>query len=1767
MKEQSAIEMITTYSWAILIIAIVIAIILILIGFKPPSDYLQSECNIDPLLPCVDTLLVYNSTGPMEYTIIFKNDLGRSINISSNGFNLTTTNIGRSTGTNNYLGNCTPEYVTSGGEVMCRVNITGPVKAAVGTSTTTPFNFEYKICSSSSKCGDTVYKTTGYSTQIVAPTGISFLELNFQTYPNIGSISVNGVPYASGTTQFFIKGEYSLFASPPSGYVFYSSNPGWKSSPSSLKIGNPYNQSTNLTIENSGTIYAYYTLPSNIPPPPPKDERYLNMSTFPSTAAKTLTPGAGHDLENYKSSLTISEVNNTGYKFENWTGHGTINYTGTSTSGTVQMYTDIDEQANYDVYLTELASPSTADSSLSPGSGWYVPGSYITLSEVNNTGYKFENWTGYEDSTLSKLQMQVPGQPFTEQANYDVYLNELSYPPSGVKAGTLLQGSGWYDPTSSINISEQTNSGFQFINWTGYEKSTSASFTMTVPSVPFTEQANYYSCLIEVSNPTGGAKSLLPGSGCTYTDGDTITISETNNTGYEFINWTGYEKSTSASFQLVVPGKGFNETANYDVYLTELASPSTADYSLSPGSGWYLPNSSITLSEVNNTGYKFENWTGYEKNSSSSFTMTVPSVPFTEQANYDVYLNELSSPEGGALSLLPGSGWYDPTSSITLSESPNSGYEFINWTGYEKSTSASFTMTVPSVPFTETALYYIYLKVYVNPVGDGTASDAGNLTTNNESNAYPYGTTVNINANAYTKYGFSDWAGVGTGSYTGETNKTSVIIESPIIETANFYTLQSCNNYILSTSDYPTTVHGECYWTGGDLSLYTGGGDSDYSHVYVNGSNGANYLEESGTSTYLQYNTMNSLPLQNYYLSLTDGSGGGSGGNATAKLNNTAPFTLKVHSENSGTATASPGGSTSTIATYYEPDGDSIPISEVENSGYSFTEWTGTGSGSYTGASTSASVTIDSNVTEVANYNVILTLNVNPSGDGTATASPGGSTTSSGAYSVASGDSISLSEDNNTVGYEFVNWTCSGINCYSGTSTSPSFTIGGPTTETANFKLIPETLTIESYPSVGGSTGPSTGTYTYNYGTQVPLSESSNSGYEFTSWTGTGSASYTGTDPSPTITMTSKVTEQANFGVYLTTNTYPSSGGSVSPNSGYYAYDSQVTITESSNPGYTFTGWTCNGDGCSSADSSSITVTMGNPITETANYGIGLTMSISDSNAGSISPSSGSYQELYGSQVTISESTNSGYEFTGWTCSGTNCYGGTDSSYTLTMDNPMTEQANFDVCLTMGVSSGSGSVSPGSECVPYGTNVGISASPSTGYEFTGWTCSGTNCYDGTDSSYTLTMDNPMTEDANFKLIPESFTISTNPSAGGSITNPSGGSGTYTYSYGSTVSFSESPSSGYSFTSWTCTGNDCYGGTDSSATITITGSVTETALYDVCLTMAISPSSSAGSISPGAGTYCDYSTGQGVSISESTGLGYEFTGWSGSGTGSYSGSATSTTIYMDGPITETADYESIPDCNGYSYSTGAYQTSYTGECYWTGGNLNEWVAGGNSGAAHGTLVGLSNGDTYFGQGTNGRCYTFIGIDNLPEQNYEVEFGDGAGGGSCGNAGVEFNTVAPLTVSASGSGSVSPSGTNDYQDGSSPGISESAGYGYYFAGWSCSNINGSGCYSGYNNPAYPTINGNIRETAHFNPNPESDYIYVNKGTGSVSPSGTIGENYGSNVKISATPGGRCGFLDLYAWHFSGWTGSYSSSSNPYTFTQPDYGISEGANFVCN
>jgi hypothetical protein len=93
-------------------------------------------------------------------------------------------------------------------------------------------------------------------------------------------------------------------------------------------------------------------------------------------------------------------------------------------------------------------------------------------------------------------------------------------------------------------------------------------------------------------------------------------------------------------------------------------------------------------------------------------------------------------------------------------------------------------------------------------------------------------------------------------------------------------------------------------------------------------------------------------------------------------------------------------------------------------------------------------------------------------------------------------------------------------------------------------------------------------------------------------------------------------------------------------------------------------------------------------------------------------------------------------------------------SHTVTPNSPAIYTANFTTRYFLTMSAGmGGTVSPASDWFDSGTVVNLSATPSNGYSFSGWTGSGSGSYSGTNNPASLALTAPITEVASFALTP------------------------------------------------------------------------------------------------------------------------------------------------------------------------------------------------------------------------------------------------------------------------------------------------------------------------------------------------------------------------------------------------------------------------------
>ena len=242
--------------------------------------------------------------------------------------------------------------------------------------------------------------------------------------------------------------------------------------------------------------------------------------------------------------------------------------------------------------------------------------------------------------------------------------------------------------------------------------------------------------------------------------------------------------------------------------------------------------------------------------------------------------------------------------------------------------------------------------------------------------------------------------------------------------------------------------------------------------------------------------------------------------------------------------------------------------------------------------------------------------------------------------------------------------TTSIITCTTTTSTISTSTSTSSTSSTTTIPANSVALNISNNQQDSNATVPRTGTYFYKIGSNVVISavkciEGTYEpgcvlGYAFSNWTGKGKGNYTGTSNISTITMLGSIKEVAEYHFvegttttttsrtttsttiitcttststttittststststtvgptfYLNITTSPAGLNTTTPNSGYYAAHSNVTITAKQcvqgncGEGWVFSNWTGFGNGGYTGTNTIGLVTMGGNIREVANY-------------------------------------------------------------------------------------------------------------------------------------------------------------------------------------------------------------------------------------------------------------------------------------------------------------------------------------------------------------------------------------------------------------------------------------------------------------------------------------------------------------------------------------------------------------------------------------
>ena len=451
---------------------------------------------------------------------------------------------------------------------------------------------------------------------------------------------------------------------------------------------------------------------------------------------------------------------------------------------------------------TYIVNVSATTGGTASGGGTCQDGASITVTATPSDGYHFVKWTegGTQVSTDASYTFTVD----KDRTLTAVFAEDEQPTPTytvsvTASVGGSVSGGGTYDENTSATVIATPDTGYQFKGWTenGTQVSTEARYTFTVsanhtlvavfeketeepptPPTPVTYTVDVH------ASPSGGG--TVTGSN-TYQSGESVTVTATAASSYEFKGWTenGSQVSASASYTFNITTNRiltavFEKIAIPTYSISTTASP--ADGGTVSGSGTYQSGTSVTVRAVANTDYQFVEWQvgGRRVSSDATYAFTIsenleldavfekkeenpptPPIPTT----YTISVNA-SPTEGGSVS---GGKSCAKGESVTIKATPNNDYKFVEWRldGSRVSTNADYTFTAnasqtytaifekvdtPTPPTPPTPTTY-NITVNASPTVGGSVSGGDKFEEN---------TSITVTAVPNAGYEFKGWMENGT---------------------------------------------------------------------------------------------------------------------------------------------------------------------------------------------------------------------------------------------------------------------------------------------------------------------------------------------------------------------------------------------------------------------------------------------------------------------------------------------------------------------------------------------------------------------------------------------------------------------------------------------------------------------------------------------------------------------------------------------------------------------------------------------------------------------------------------------------------------------------------------------------------------------------------------------------------------------------------------------------------------------------------------------
>jgi surface protein len=271
--------------------------------------------------------------------------------------------------------------------------------------------------------------------------------------------------------------------------------------------------------------------------------------------------------------------------------------------------------------------PSTDGGSVSPsGSKIYEEDEEVEIEASSNEEYTFSGWSGDMESSENPLTLTVD-QDYELTANFEIKSYELSVNTDGEGevAEEVVQQSKDYESGTVVELTANPAEGYEFVEWAGDVTGSDNPVEVTVDGPKEVTAVFEKQTFALTTNTDGEGTVARTPNQETYEYGTEVELEATPSTGWQFVEWTNGDASSSDNSQTITMVKDTSLTAVFEkkTYALTVNTDGSGSVTKTPDQSTYEYGSTVQLEATPDQGQRFVEWTGAVESTDKTIELSI----------------------------------------------------------------------------------------------------------------------------------------------------------------------------------------------------------------------------------------------------------------------------------------------------------------------------------------------------------------------------------------------------------------------------------------------------------------------------------------------------------------------------------------------------------------------------------------------------------------------------------------------------------------------------------------------------------------------------------------------------------------------------------------------------------------------------------------------------------------------------------------------------------------------------------------------------------------------------------------------------------------------------------------------------------------------------------------------------------------------------------------------------------------------------------------